>query len=389
MDYRGNKTIMCSVLFLDIVAYSKKSVSAQIAQKELFNTMLASAIHEVPVSDRVILDTGDGAAVTFLGDIEDALKAVLLFRESLLSDGAAMDPPLQVCMGINLGPVRVVKDINGRPNIVGDGINVAQRIMGFSKPEQILVSRSYFDAASRLSQEYAGMFYSEGARTDKHVREHEVYAIAMPGDVARTQKIGENTLGLAMKRNNIAHDAKNNLLSFVDSFQKATTKQRALYAGIAFSALVLLIVLSVKIFSGSDTPEFVEQMENADLLSVSQPGATILASAASNVASASSVEDSSLSTKDETDSSKHRTAKSTHKKTKVITATAVLNIAVSPWGEVYLDGKKQGVSPPLDVLKVSAGSHKIEFRNTTFKPLIMTIKVGPNEQMKIKHKFGS
>ncbi|MEJ1959970.1 MAG: hypothetical protein WDM70_11550 [Nitrosomonadales bacterium] len=58
-------------------------------QKEVFNGILANAIQNVPVNDRVILDTGDGAAVTFLGDVEDALKAVLVFRESLLGEGAA------------------------------------------------------------------------------------------------------------------------------------------------------------------------------------------------------------------------------------------------------------------------------------------------------------
>src|SRR5512135_422510 len=111
MEERGNKTIMCSVMFLDIVAYSKKSVATQIAQKELFNTLLASAIEHVPLNDRVILDTGDGAAITFLGDVEDALKAALSFREGLLGEGAKMEPPLEVCMGINLGPVRLVTDI--------------------------------------------------------------------------------------------------------------------------------------------------------------------------------------------------------------------------------------------------------------------------------------
>ncbi len=36
--------------------------------------------------------------------------------------------------GINLGPVRLVRDINSQPNIIGDGINVAQRVMSFAQP---------------------------------------------------------------------------------------------------------------------------------------------------------------------------------------------------------------------------------------------------------------
>ncbi|MDX8380381.1 MAG: adenylate/guanylate cyclase domain-containing protein [Gallionella sp.] len=182
MEDRSNKTIICSVLFLDIVEYSKKPVTGQIFLKERFNTYLSEAIHDVPVADRIILDTGDGAAVNFLGDVEAALIAALRFRESLLKEDVTIEPQLLVRIGINLGPVRLVRDINGQPNIVGDGINVAQRVMGFADASQILVSRSYYDAVSRLSHEYKGMFHNQGSRTDKHVREHEIYAIGYPGD---------------------------------------------------------------------------------------------------------------------------------------------------------------------------------------------------------------
>jgi hypothetical protein len=178
----SNKTIMSSVLFLDIVEYSKESVVGQISLKERFNRILSDALRNVPDADRIILDTGDGAAVSFIGDIEEALQASLALRESLLHQDLTIEPQLRVRMGINLGPVRLVRDINGQPNIVGDGINVAQRIMAFADINQILMSRSYHDAVSRLSSQYDGMFRSKGSQTDKHVREHEIYAICRPGE---------------------------------------------------------------------------------------------------------------------------------------------------------------------------------------------------------------
>ena len=159
MEERSNKTIICSVLFLDIVEYAKKTVAGQISLKDRFNTYLSEAIGDVPVAERIILDTGDGAAINFLGDVEAALNAALRLRASLLAEDPYLEPQLLVRIGINLGPVRLVRDINGQPNIVGDGINVAQRIMGFADPSQILVSRSYYDAVSRLSPQYPGMFH--------------------------------------------------------------------------------------------------------------------------------------------------------------------------------------------------------------------------------------
>ena len=92
MEERGTKTIRCSVFFLDIVEYSKKSVAGQISLKDRFNSYLSAAIRDVPMTDRIILDTGDGAAINFLGDVEDALKAALSLRESLLTEDPNIDP---------------------------------------------------------------------------------------------------------------------------------------------------------------------------------------------------------------------------------------------------------------------------------------------------------
>ncbi|MEO8165235.1 MAG: hypothetical protein ABI619_07540 [Betaproteobacteria bacterium] len=167
MDSSG-RTLVCSVLFLDIVAYSKESVADQLRLKQAFNRTLSKALEAVAARDRVILDTGDGAAIAFLGDPEDALFVALAIRDN--SD-------LPVRMGVNLGPIRLVKDINGQANIIGDGINVAQRVMSFSAAGQLLVSRSFYEVASRLSSEYANWFTHEGSRSDKHVREHEVYSV--------------------------------------------------------------------------------------------------------------------------------------------------------------------------------------------------------------------
>ena len=179
---QANRTFICSVVFIDLVGYSKKPVTEQIRLKTSLTNNLSEAIQDIPVNDRIILDTGDGAAISFLGDPEDALFVTLSLREKMIAEGmtATMVEASgedSVRMGINLGPVKLVKDINGHPNIIGDGINVAQRIMSFARPGQIVVSRSYYDVVSNLASEYAKLFTYEGSRTDKHVREHEIYVV--------------------------------------------------------------------------------------------------------------------------------------------------------------------------------------------------------------------
>ena len=177
MKDRINKTSICSVVFIDIIDYSKKPVSDQIAEKECFNALLTEAIKDVAQNDRIIIDTGDGAAIALLGAPEEALFVSLTIRDGIIRKNKEHGYHLMVRIGINLGPVRVVIDINGMPNIIGDGINVAQRVMSFAEPNQILVSRSYYEITSRLTKEITDMFSYSGVKQDKHVREHEVYFI--------------------------------------------------------------------------------------------------------------------------------------------------------------------------------------------------------------------
>jgi class 3 adenylate cyclase len=166
----SERTLVCSVLFLDIAGYSKEAVAEQAELKQALDRVLVASLERVAARDRIVLDTGDGAAITFFGDPENALSVAVAIRDSLGG--------LPVRMGINLGPVRLVSDLNGQTNVIGDGINVAQRVMSFSKPGELLVSRSYYDVMSCLSSTYQSCFTSEGSRTDKHVRAHDVYSVA-------------------------------------------------------------------------------------------------------------------------------------------------------------------------------------------------------------------
>jgi hypothetical protein len=112
-----------------------------------------------------------------MGDPEDALDALLNLRDTLGEQRYAQTAPLLLRIGVNLGPVKLLKDINGQLNAIGDGINVAQRVMNFAEPNQILVSRSFYEVISCLSQEYAQLFHYRGLRKDKHIREHAVYEV--------------------------------------------------------------------------------------------------------------------------------------------------------------------------------------------------------------------
>jgi serine/threonine-protein kinase len=67
--------------------------------------------------------------------------------------------------------------------------------------------------------------------------------------------------------------------------------------------------------------------------------------------------------------------------------TARLAVAVTPWGEVYVDGRKRGISPPLKEIRLAPGKHDIEIRNTMFPRYVQTVNLEADAQIKVKHKF--
>jgi len=169
------RNLLCTIMFLDLVGYSVRSVDDQVALKKLFNELIAKSLKGVPEDTRIAIDTGDGAAICFMGDPEEALHSAMLLRDLLSQRYGSL---LSVRIGLHMGPVRVVSDINDRVNVVGDGINVAQRIMDFAQANQVLVSRSYYDVVSRITDDTQDMFQYLGQYEDKHGRLHEVYSVS-------------------------------------------------------------------------------------------------------------------------------------------------------------------------------------------------------------------
>jgi class 3 adenylate cyclase len=329
----SSRTLVCSVLFLDIVEYSKKPVAEQLELKQAFNRALATALEQVPQRDRIILDTGDGAAVTFMGDPEDALFSALAVRN--------MAAEVPVRLGVNLGPVRLVKDLNGQMNIIGDGINVAQRVMSFSDPGQLLVSRSFYEVVSCLSRDYMNLFRHEGSRTDKHVREHEVYSVVGGAPMARRVAQTESMVH--------ARDG-----GWLAGMGPLGLRRSALVAApLAFFLVVGAAIAAKTMLEFSTAPK---------------PQATAPAEAKG--------EKKLVARADKKPGDKPLPA-----------GEGRLELAVLPWGEVLVDGKSRGVSPPLRTLDIPAGSHTIEIRNSTFPSRVEKVNLKAGEAVTIRHRF--
>ncbi len=442
---RTNRTSVCAVLFVDIAEYSKKPVSEQLQVKEGFNAHIAQAIADIAPDERIILDTGDGVAISFLGDPEDALFVAMNLMQTL--DLSAQ--PTAVRAGINLGPVRLVRDINSQPNIIGDGINVAQRVMSFAQPRQVLVSRSYYDVVTRISEDYARLFAYQGSRTDKHVREHELYELVAPGAEAHEitrkrnhdRRVGEETLGaetLSSATQSSAPLMRNPRLAFAFTG----------FSVLALSAAALYYVASAPGQAGSEQqpaassasapvrphaaaapppaadpepsepaaepPAPVEQPTQAAIpprpaRTLSTAAATPVAKPVPEPAAATPIEEPhapiALVPSEPAPEAKPEprpeprpeavqpwrpaaTPASVQATPRPeVGANALVQLAISPWGEVFVNGKTAGVSPPMTELELRPGKYRIEVRNGDFKPYQDEVELASNQTIRIKHKF--
>lgn len=402
---RANRTFICSVLFLDIVEYSRKPVAEQIQLKDQFNALIAESIRDIGATDRIILDTGDGVAINFLGDPEDALFVAMSLRDSF-APSPDEPPKVPARIGINLGPVRLVKDLNSQPNIIGDGINVAQRIMAFAQPGQVLVSRSYYEVVSHISEGYGQLFHYEGSRTDKHVREHEVYSVGYTATRSSLKSPAERASASSVDRRRqtaTASIAAGTLLKKIEPWlnNRSIAYGTATMSVGAFALALLLNFVGTQPEAAGTapnagnaspaalkppTPSRLTDSEDPVVFGFPQTSDKKPVQAGTSAASGPGKSPAITSLADQK-SATERPVYSVGATQPGTQSTAVIALAVSPWGEVFVDGNRIGVSPPVNEVEVSPGRRKIEIRNGSFPAYTQVIDLKAEQKIRIKHKF--
>jgi PEGA domain len=68
---------------------------------------------------------------------------------------------------------------------------------------------------------------------------------------------------------------------------------------------------------------------------------------------------------------------------------ARLIIAVSPKGELYIDGKHYGTTPPLTTLDLEPGMRRIEVRSGSWKPYVTYMTIQAGDERRIRHDFAA
>ena len=184
----SNKASICSIVHLEIIDFSKKTDAEQAEIKNKLNHLINHAVIDIAHNNRAILNVADGTLIACIGPLEAALEDALLIsqiiRDEILESNSLDLTPLYVRFGINLGTMQAPSGLNGKLSIVGESIVEAKRMMSFAKPNQILVSRPYYEMASELSQEISQLFEYH----DMHANEQDIYAVRPLKDFAAIEE---------------------------------------------------------------------------------------------------------------------------------------------------------------------------------------------------------
>ena len=71
-----------------------------------------------------------------------------------------------------------------------------------------------------------------------------------------------------------------------------------------------------------------------------------------------------------------------------VAATGQVQLAITPWGRVEVNGSAAGTTPPTTRLTLPEGRHTITVRNEDFPPFVSVIEVSADQPVTLRHRFG-
>src|SRR5580704_16901150 len=163
-----------SVLFLDIVAYSLRSMEEQIELLTILQRIVRESLEYARASGKgelISLPTGDGMALVFLRDPVSPVKCALEIAAAVRNH-----PEMRLRMGIHQGPVSRHSDIKEEVNVVGGGINTAQRVMDCGDAGHILLSRNVAEVLEQFS-DWRECLVDLGVQEVKHGVKLHLYSL--------------------------------------------------------------------------------------------------------------------------------------------------------------------------------------------------------------------
>jgi TolB-like protein/Tfp pilus assembly protein PilF len=174
--------------------------------------------------------TGDGMALIFYHSPEDPVECALEISRAIKEQHSK----LRLRMGVNSGPINGVVDVNGRANVAGAGINMAQRVMDCGDAGHILLSKRVAEDLEQFKH-WRPHLYNLGECEVKHGEKIDIVNLftAELGNSERPQRL-------------IKSAAKTDIVPVSDERPKSRNRSLIIAATVIVGALALgLLFLKV------------------------------------------------------------------------------------------------------------------------------------------------
>lgn len=169
--------------FTDIVAGSNpENVTKEQARKIVVLNELIERTetfkHRDPNST-VILPTGDGMAIGFSDSPEYPMRLAMQLHRGLnhYNKSKKGKEKLLLRIGIDTGPVYLIKDLTGKDNVWGPGIIMTRRVMDLAGDMNIFASSRFAEDVRTLSPEYKEIIHPIGDYSIKHGEQLHLFNI--------------------------------------------------------------------------------------------------------------------------------------------------------------------------------------------------------------------
>jgi len=169
--------------FTDIVAGSNPTIpSIEQAKKIVVLNELIKRTETFKRRDpetTVILPTGDGMAIGFADSPEYPLRLSIQLHKSINQYNKTQRGKEKVLLriGIDIGPVYVIRDLNDQNNVWGPGIILTRRVMDLAGDMNIFASKRIAEDVRALSPEYKEILHPIGDYSIKHGEQLQIYNI--------------------------------------------------------------------------------------------------------------------------------------------------------------------------------------------------------------------
>ena len=403
-----HRRMICCVLAVEIAEHDIRPVFEQIRMTQELRRRLCDATRDSTSRDLVSIEREGGALLCFVADAKACFTTALALRQASLQDG---ESALPLRIGISMGIVDTIETGLGEAYVSGEGRLDAERLMRQGPPCQVSVSRAFFELLYRAAPQLAACLQYQGVLADTvtpalgwyRVERGEERAPAAPA----TAEVSSATTAFSHR----------------DDSKTPSGAARPYLKRSAWAPLSLLAFGVVFALSGG----FQREPSVAKVAGVTHDGArkanagesvqTERARAANPAPSPSTISEkaaltalpSDAASKPATASPDNRNDATTRSRSAVRAKTrappvqkprpaaqeasssgaaaGTIHLLVRPWGDVYVDGRHVGVTPPLKVFRVASGRRLITIRNDAAPIYRRQLTVAPHAKMILRHDF--